>query len=100
MACRWFNLPDGTTGVVCGGPRPKPCKVGGNCGARSVALCDWKLHQVVDGKRVYNGKTCDMPLCESHRTKVGVHRGGEHDGESKDLCPAHHRRAQLEGLAP
>jgi hypothetical protein len=76
-------------GIVCTGrPRRRRCKVPG-CIDWSVALCDWKLHEVVDGKRIYTGETCDLPVCPRHRHQVGP---------DKDLCTPHHELGRQQGL--
>lgn len=90
MACRTFNTGKGGYAIVCGGPKPKRCKSPG-CHAPSVALCDWKLHTMVDGKRQYTGKTCSAPMCARHRGRVGP---------EKDLCPPHLALAKAQGLLP
>lgn len=42
-------------------------KFGGRCGRMSVCLCDWPAGKDLAGKPV----TCDAPVCERHRTRVG-----------------------------
>lgn len=64
-----------------GGPKakqPKPCvariEIDGKacrCMALSGYLCDW---------RMFDGRTCDQPLCDEHAHQVGADR---------HLCPAH-----------
>lgn len=68
MGCRF--LPGGV--ILCG-VRETRCSVPG-CGARTVALCDWKLHGAKEGK------TCSAKLCARHTFKPAP---------DKDLCPAH-----------
>lgn len=89
MPCRPINLGGGSYAIVCGrGPKPKPCASPG-CTKPSVALCDWRLHKLVDGKREYTGKTCDAPMCEQHRNRVGT---------DKDLCAPHLTMARAQGV--
>jgi hypothetical protein len=75
---------------------PAPCRgplvlgddpaIGAHCGRISVALCDAPAGQTLDGKPV----TCDMPMCERHRTNVGP---------NLDHCPRHAKQQRLpEGL--
>lgn len=42
-----------------------------------------------DGKGQYTGKTCDAPMCATHRNNVGP---------DKDLCAPHHAMAKQQGL--
>jgi hypothetical protein len=88
MVCRPLVVDGKVVGIACGGrSRATPCKAA-NCGVRSSKLCDWRLHQVMDGKKVYTGKTCDMALCAQHAHAVG---------KDKDLCPAHFAAAKAAG---
>lgn len=84
MAC--IPIPGG---IACG-VRRRYCKTPG-CRNPLVAECDWKLHKVVDGKRVYTGKTCDAGMCEQHRGRVDAER---------DLCPPHMKIAREHGWVP
>lgn len=57
-------------GFICG-RGVKACVV---CGTVAVALCDYP---------VAPGKTCDQPLCETHRIKQGA------EWQDIDFCPTH-----------
>jgi hypothetical protein len=46
------------------------------CGGTATVLCDYPLR----GEKA--GKTCDLPLCRKHATRVGPNR---------DYCPVHAR---------
>lgn len=48
------------TAFVCRSRGSKTCRY---CGAASVALCDWSL------TGVKQGKTCDIPMCAKHRNR-------------------------------
>jgi len=54
--------------------------IGSICGRLSVALCDAPAGQDLDGKLL----TCDMPICQHHRTK---------GGPDLDYCPRHEHLA-------
>jgi hypothetical protein len=66
----------------CAGPRlaGDNAALGERCGRISVALCDHPAGQDLSGKPL----TCDMPMCEQHRTRVG---------ENLDHCPRHAKRS-------
>jgi len=83
-------------GFICG-VKAKSCTAP-NCRGDVVAECDWKLHRVEDGKRVYTGKTCNRGLCAKHRGAVGFHADGPHAGQEKNLCPAHLAEARRLGF--
>lgn len=71
---------------------PAPCRgpllpgdataFGDICGRMSVALCDFPAGRTLGGQPL----TCDMPLCEQHRTKVGT---------NQDHCPRHAKQERL-----
>jgi hypothetical protein len=71
---------------------PAPCrgpllttddaKLGAHCGRISVALCDAPVGEALDGTPL----TCDMPMCEHHRTQVGP---------NLDHCPRHAKQLPL-----
>lgn len=66
---------------------PAPCvardeDLGERCSRMSVALCDHPAGTDVTGKPL----TCDAPICEKHRTRVGVNR---------DHCPRHETQQSL-----
>ena len=75
MRCTRYAVPGGVAIVCSARERQKPC----SCGRRATALCDYPL----TGAKA--GKTCDKPLCDSCRVRVGV---------DEDRCPAHHRLEQ------
>jgi len=78
MPCKPFDLGNGVTGVVCSrGQRAKRCAIEG-CGKPAPYLCDFPL----TGAKA--GKTCDRPMCESHRRTQG--RKGK---DTVDYCPSH-----------
>ena len=57
--------------------------LGSRCFRMSVALCDHPAGQDLAGKPL----TCDAPMCERHRTKVGP---------DQDHCPRHARQQPLQ----
>jgi hypothetical protein len=69
---------------------PAPCKaaalpgdnraIGAGCFRTSIALCDGPVGTDLDGTPL----TCDMPICEHHRTKAG---------DNVDYCPRHQHLA-------
>jgi hypothetical protein len=76
MTCRFIDLGNGVTGIVCTrGERAKRCKA---CGDRASRQCDFPLR----GKAT--GRTCDANLCERCAVVVGPDR---------DYCPPHARLA-------
>jgi len=76
VKCDKFELPNGQgTAIICSRGRRQKCKDPG-CDRNAVALCDWPL-----GGPNY-GKTCDRPMCGTHRHS---------QGEDKDFCPGHER---------
>lgn len=84
-----IDLADGTTAVAImtfsgRGPAPAPCVARDpeRCGRMSVALCD----AVVGRDEAGRPRTCDAPLCERHRHRIGPNR---------DLCPRHQRQQAL-----
>jgi hypothetical protein len=90
-----IDLGDGTTAFahVNFGRRagPLPCvafdeELKAKCGRMSVALCDHPSGRTLGGKEL----TCDAPMCERHRTKVG--RGVDH-------CPRHAQQLRLAEMA-
>jgi hypothetical protein len=75
-----MKLPDGTVGIVCGSrARAARCQVAG-CRQSHTALCD----HPVEGDP--NGRTCDVKLCDLHRTQIGP---------GTDLCPDHAKQALI-----
>lgn len=56
--------------------------IGTRCGRLSVALCDHPAGEDLGGKAL----TCDAPMCEHHRTKVGP---------NLDHCPRHAKQQRL-----
>lgn len=60
---------------------PAPCvahddELGERCARMSVALCDAPAGETLGGTPL----TCDAPICEKHRTRVGP---------NLDHCPRH-----------
>jgi hypothetical protein len=75
MRCTRIAVPGGI-GFVCSSREPrKSC----SCGRASTALCDYPL----TGSKA--GKTCDKPLCDRCRVRIG---------DNVDRCPAHHALEQ------
>ena len=71
-------LPPRSGLIICGSFKPsRRCQ----CGQIAEYLCDAPV-----GPR---GKTCNLPLCESCKTAIGVDR---------DLCPVHRGRPQQQRL--
>jgi len=63
MPCEVIKIPGGATAIVCSRgsrPRPVPCHY---CGKPTTILCDFT--------GPIAKKTCDRPICENHRDKVG-----------------------------
>ena len=66
---------------------PAPCvahdeELGERCARISVGLCDYPAGQTLGGTPL----TCDAPICEKHRTRVGPNR---------DHCPRHAKQPPL-----
>ena len=60
MGCEFIKTPDGATVIMCSrGRKSTPCHY---CGKPSIALCDYPTE---------SGKTCDKPICNSCRVKIG-----------------------------
>jgi hypothetical protein len=79
MPCEPFKIKneDGSfiIGIMCSrGRNSKPCYV---CGKPHTSLCDYSLG---------NGKTCDKPMCNSCKTRIG------HD---LDVCREHSNPAAV-----
>lgn len=49
------------------------------CAKPVSAKCAWRLFKVEEGERVYTGRKCDLPLCDSHSFRVAT----------KPLCAWH-----------
>lgn len=91
----FYRMDDGYTVVHINFGRkrgPVPCvaprlegddpKVGERCGRITVALCDFHAGHDLAGKPL----TCDAPMCERHRLKVGA---------NLDHCPRHAKQQRL-----
>ena len=77
MPCEKIVSPDGTmVGFVCSRGR-QPRKLCHYCGKPAMVLCDYPLG---------NGKTCDKPMCNSCRTKIGP---------NLDVCREHRNPADI-----
>lgn len=51
----------------------------GTCPNPVTATCPWRLFRIEEGQRVYTGRKCDLPLCETHSFEVAT----------KPLCAWH-----------
>ena len=82
MGCEHFELPDGTTGIVCTrGGKTKQCGEKG-CRRKSVSLCDFPVE----------GGTCDRLICRTHTHTLSINQAlvsGIESPDSADLCPVH-----------
>jgi hypothetical protein len=76
MACKFLNLPDGGTAIICGLRRSKKRCV--TCGAQSEFLCDFPVKGGQDGM-------CSRPVCHRHLEK---------QSDGRDFCLAHAKFAK------
>jgi hypothetical protein len=77
MTCEHVTLPGGGRAIICGPRQPhQKCP----CGRRATQLCDWKMPNAEDQRKVRGSATCDKPLCDQCTTSPAP---------DKDLCPAH-----------
>ena len=77
MPCDFFRSPDGKmVGVICsrGRHEVKRCAY---CGKPATILCDYPLP---------SGKTCDRPMCNKCRTKIGP---------DLDVCRVHNNPSDI-----
>ena len=88
MPCNFYHDPEGRFSmVICSrGRREKPkCFF---CGNPSTSLCDFPTKALKDFRRdVETSKTCDRPLCNSCRVKIGI---------DTDICPDHDKEEAIE----
>lgn len=87
MICRTVKFPDGHAAIVCSRrEKPKRCK---ECGEIAPFLCDYPMSDkpipVIGSMTMTTLKTCDRPMCEDHRERVG---------ENRDYCLRHARLAK------
>jgi hypothetical protein len=69
MPCHPIHFPGGGTGIVCTAPmRRRRCGVDGCHSWWCEVLCDWPVPGKGKGGKP---KTCDRPVCEKHRVKLG-----------------------------
>ena len=77
MTCEFVTLPGGGRAIVCGSRQPRQkC----TCGRTATLLCDWKMSNAEDHRKVRGSPTCDKPLCNACTTSPA---------SGKDLCRAH-----------
>jgi len=77
MPCEQYVSPDGTLSmIICsrGQRKAVPCHY---CGKPSISLCDYPRG---------NGKTCDKPMCNKCKTKIGL---------DLDVCREHNNAADI-----
>ena len=85
----WYRSADGGTtfhvnfgrGRAAAKNTPAPCvgpmlatdnpTIGQRCGRISVALCDFVVGRRVELGDPAGDRTCDAPVCDHHRTKMG-----------------------------
>jgi len=85
----WYRTEDGSGTMhllIRGKGSPASCmspalegdnlEVGERCGRMAPYLCDFVVGHLRGGK----ASTCDAPMCERHRTRVG---------DDRDHCPKH-----------
>jgi len=86
MPCYKIDSPGMVAFVCCRGKREtKPCFF---CGNPSTSLCDFPRHALDDFRRdIFGSKTCDRPLCNDCRVKIGV---------DTDICPDHDKQKAIE----
>ena len=88
MPCHPMIGPDGKgNGFICSrGRREKPkCFF---CGKPSTSLCDFPTKALKDFRRdVSTSKTCDRPLCNTCRVKIGI---------DTDICPDHDKQEAID----
>jgi hypothetical protein len=77
MPCERYVSPDGSLSMIICSRGPKKTVLCHYCGKPSTSLCDYPIG---------NGKTCDRPMCNTCRNKIGP---------DLDVCRDHNNMADI-----